>query len=359
MDVFRRFFTAPAVFARAFTGNHVTPPASPGALLVGIVAAASVGSPSVAEVGVPVPDNIMAATSVGAPTVAEIGVATPTGIVAATSVGSPHLTSALPNGISAATSVGAPSASAAEDSATTAWAAACTTPPTSGRRAAINTMIAGIKADGDWGSLGRLYVFAAEDSQAARLNIKDPSESVAFINSPTFTTNRGVTGDGSSAYIDIGEAWDADGHFTLNSATIWAYINEQNSTGGEPIVGVAAGSTGNVSMTVRASAGNEQFRINDTTNDALVANTGSKLGSRGMSRNGASDKRGYVNGSETAAFSTSSASVPTQNGAILRSGGSYGNSRVAALFAGSGMSATAIGRVRSRIITLLTAIGAN
>lgn len=310
------------------------------ALLVGIVAAASVGSPSVAEVGVPVPDNIMAATSVGAPTVAEIGVATPTGIVAATSVG-------------------APSASAAEDSATTAWAAACTTPPTSGRRAAINTMIAGIKADGDWSSLGRLYVFAAEDSQAARLNIKDPSESVAFTNSPTFTTDRGVTGDGSSAYIDIGEAWDADGHFTLNSATIWAYINEQNSTGGEPIVGVAAGSTGNVSMTVRASAGNEQFRINDTTNDALVANTGSKLGSRGMSRNGASDKRGYVNGSETAALSTSSASVPTQNGAILRSGGSYGNSRVAALFAGSGMSATAIGRVRSRIITLLTAIGAN
>src|SRR5690606_39788847 len=55
---------------------------------------------------------------------------------------------------------------------------------------------------GAWGALDGLYVLAAHDAQAARINWKDPANVATTINAPTFTADRGYQGDGSSSSLD-------------------------------------------------------------------------------------------------------------------------------------------------------------
>lgn len=103
--------------------------------------------------------------------------------------------------------------------------AAMATPPSSGRQQAITTCIGSLKAAGVWSKLDLLYVLAAADSQAAGLNWLNPSTfALSAVSSPTFTTDRGYTGNGTSSYLDTG--WDIATNgvtATLNSAHIGAY----------------------------------------------------------------------------------------------------------------------------------------
>ena len=309
-------------------------------------------------------NSIASATSVGTPTATVVmpGVVTPNGIASATSVGALAVTGArtiAPNNIASASSVGTPTATVAssEDAATTAWAAALTTAPTSGRRTLVNTLITGIKADDDWAGLDWLAIWAGETSQAARVNIRNPAKIATFVNSPTFLADRGVTGDGGSSYIDLGEAHSAGGNFTLDSAAIGFWINQQNSTTRKQHVGTVL--SVDVVGSPRGATGLETFRVNDGTSDTLQSNTGSKVGHRCISRTASNVKEASMNGVQVASFTTASTALPTNNATVLRGGTEYDDSRSAAYYHGAGMSAAARTRIHNRLNTFLTAIGAN
>lgn len=84
--------------------------------------------------------------------------------------------------------------------------AAMSTPPTTARKVLINNAIAGLKADGVWAMLDYLHVHAAADSQASTLNWINPATITALVGagqgSPTFTTDRGFTANGTSSFVD-------------------------------------------------------------------------------------------------------------------------------------------------------------
>ena len=90
------------------------------------------------------------------------------------------------------------------DAAATALFARFTTPPTSARKAVINTLIVALKDAGVWSKLDALYLFAAADSQAARQNWVQDLYNATAVSSPTFTADRGYNGDGSASYVDSG-----------------------------------------------------------------------------------------------------------------------------------------------------------
>src|SRR5690606_35810663 len=95
-----------------------------------------------------------------------------------------------------------------------------TTPPTRARQLLINTTITNLIAAGLWPKLDVLYLLAAADEQAARLNWKNPGTfTCTAVNSPTFTADRGFAGDGSTSYLDT--------NFNISSASGRLY--EQNS----------------------------------------------------------------------------------------------------------------------------------
>lgn len=87
--------------------------------------------------------------------------------------------------------------------------------PSKGRQVTINRLVGKLIDLGLWqhADFDALYVFAAHDAQAARLNWFAANAATA-VSSPTFTADRGYAGDGAAAYL-TGAACNAavgDGH---------------------------------------------------------------------------------------------------------------------------------------------------
>lgn len=100
--------------------------------------------------------------------------------------------------------------------------------PSVSQRTLQETLIGDLKTAGVWDKLDVFYVFATDgDSDYATLNWKAPSShQVTKVNSPTFTTNSGFTGNGTSSYLDTNYSASDDGvNFTLNNASISIWTN--------------------------------------------------------------------------------------------------------------------------------------
>ena len=125
-----------------------------------------------------------------------------------------------------------PSSTQAE---TTALLAAMSVQPSSERQTLINTLIASLKtyktAAGQsfWSALDFLFIPAAHDDQAGRINWKNPAPVANKAGSVTFQTDRGFTGNFGSAYCDTGLALATAGfQLTQSQHHIGAVINNVN-----------------------------------------------------------------------------------------------------------------------------------
>jgi len=83
--------------------------------------------------------------------------------------------------------------------------------PDAARKLLICQTITALKSAGLWDKLDLLFMFAAHDEQAGRINWVSPGYVLTRYNSCTFTTDRGFTGDNVSMYL-------AGGNITLNQA---------------------------------------------------------------------------------------------------------------------------------------------
>ncbi len=95
--------------------------------------------------------------------------------------------------------------------------------PSEARKAVIDALIVSLKNTGIWTKLDVLYLFAAHDAQAARLNWIEPAGSfnATAVNSPTFTVDRGYAGDGATSYLNSNfNPTAAAGQYALDSAHI-------------------------------------------------------------------------------------------------------------------------------------------
>jgi hypothetical protein len=99
------------------------------------------------------------------------------------------------------------------------YVAAMSVQPDITRKAAIDTLIGSLKSAGIWTTIDVLSLFAAHDSQAAVLNAKDPTKVWTPVNSPTFTVDRGFTGDAVSKQLTYPTAYSALTNFIQNSAS--------------------------------------------------------------------------------------------------------------------------------------------
>lgn len=181
--------------------------------------------------------------------------------------------------------------------------------PTALRQGYIAQMIQALYASGTWAKTDAMWVMAAHDEQASRLNWITPgSFTLSAVNSPTFTTDQGWAGNNTTSYIDT--VWDAATNgvqFTQNSAHISVYQrtqsgNNTNSFGTSTafVIGVS-GRTGtagtgrvNVGSGVSASTGGSLplqmiARRPDSANQNLVrdgvANNTAAAASSALSNN--------------------------------------------------------------------------
>lgn len=252
------------------------------------------------------------------------------------------------------------------DSAALAIFAAFTTPPDAARKALINSFVVAEKANGNWAKISALYFLAAADSQAAGINWINPGgTAITPVSSPTFTTDRGYQGNGTSSYLDTGLA--ANLTATQNDVSLGAYVNAGTDAATNTQV-MGAQITAPTSTGLYLRPRNTGDVISGRVQTSANINTGSVATVMGLStldRSVSTTQEGYRNGTQTASVASTSNGVTTTTMFLLASNNSLGagtgffNKQVAFAYWGQSLGSTGQANLYTDVLAYLTAVGAN
>lgn len=252
------------------------------------------------------------------------------------------------------------------DADATAWFAANVsgggTDPDAATKQIISDFYAGLKADSLYTLIDRMNLVAAHDSYGARLDLKDKATLMTPVGSPTFTAFRGYYGDGVGAYVNTN--WNSitpGTNHAQDSAGLTTYINATSSD-----VGNLQASLGRITSVIsfirhRITTSNTMSgRINGNVTKEYGVQT-TRLGFRSINRTLSNLTRGYgPDGLQSGTDETgASMALVNENFLLFRLQNTYASDRIAFWAAHSGFDATQTLAFRNRIVTLLTALGAN
>lgn len=253
----------------------------------------------------------------------------------------------------------------APDPAAAALIARMSAAPDMARAGLIDALVRAIKAAGVWAKLDLLYLTAAHDAQAARRNWIGDAYNLTTVSTPAFTADRGYAGDGAGSYLDTGWAPSAGVQYALNSGTIGCWINGGADVASDTAVAMGATSTtGQAALLVpRGTAGPIRGRINQAVTSDSGGATASRMGFTALSRTSASLVTAYRDGVASGGFTTASGQRPDRTLFLggLNSGvfGNGSTSRIAAAFAGAGLSGDEAAALHAALAAYLAAIGAS
>lgn len=194
----------------------------------------------------------------------------------------------------------------------TAWSAAVVSAGgtvSGAQKAYVQALVGSLKASGVWASLDRLWLFAAENSTQALIDLVTRTTATA-VNSPTFIANQGYTGNGTTSYVNTGfTPSTAGGKFVQNSASLGAWVVTAPTT----TAGIECGSEVGAPFTeigVRFTSVNYRYDINSTAS-AAAAHGNNWTGAFHVQRTGASALALYRNGTSVATDASASTTLNT------------------------------------------------
>lgn len=223
---------------------------------------------------------------------------------------------------------------AGRNPATNALVSAMTTTPSGERVGLINQTIMGLVSAGLWDKLDVLYMLAAHDEQAGRLNWKNPGTfTLTANNSPTFTVDRGFQGDGATS--DLSSTYNPStfgGAYTLNSAMMGEYTRVANTVASAADMSMS--SVGRIAS--NAGLTGQIMRVNDAT----VGNMGSipQAGHFVARRPSAVGRDAWRNGIQTAVMdAVASTTIATAFRLLSLGGGGFANAQLSFAYASGAM----------------------
>jgi len=249
-------------------------------------------------------------------------------------------------------SVGSPS----YDADATALFARMSTAPNSTRKSTINTLVTSLKTEGIWDKLDTLYIIAAHDAQAARLNwMGNDSYNLTTSGSPVFVADRGYYIPGTPSYLNWNWAPTNGVNYTQNDATFGIWTRRDIITTSSA---AGSGNSGSQSLIVARSTSDVlRYRINqNTTSNAGTVSDG--FGLISISRTAANTTQAYKNGAASgsagAISSTALSSDPMNFGRVA---GSYTQNQFQAGFTGASLSSTEQTALYNALNTYMTTVG--
>jgi hypothetical protein len=221
--------------------------------------------------------------------------------------------------------------------------------PSASQRLLQNQLVIDLKDGGIWSKLDTFGVFATDgSSDFALIDWKRLTDYTAF-NSPTFTTNEGFQGNGTSSYIDL--------NYTTN--TNWVNVSQNNvCLFTNNLVDITAtlvvGSESTyVQMTFRNASNNFSTRLHSGTLGAVTS-----LGTTGRlynSRNNSSNYDFYFNGNFEGTASTTTSLVTTAL-FLFRQTTNYFSTKTSYVGYGAYLDSTEIGDLDNALDTYLTSL---
>lgn len=247
------------------------------------------------------------------------------------------------------------------DPAAAALIARMSVTPDMARAGLIDTLVRALKGAGVWAKLDALYLLAAHDAQAARLNWVSASYGLSVSGAPGFAADRGYTGDGSAAYLDSGfNATTAGGRFAQNDAHmgVWVGTDVANSTQFD------IGSMRAAINARRASVPAVRLFANAVAGDELSLSPATSMGWLCWSRGGAASYLAAKNGGTPASFNQTSTGLLSLPIYILAQSSTgpvatgYSTRRVQAACWGSQLSSGEMAALHGALAAYMAAIGA-
>lgn len=230
-------------------------------------------------------------------------------------------------------------------------AARFATPPTDARKALIDNLVGSLKTASVWSKMDALYVIAAADAQAARQNWIADQYNLSAVSSPTFSPDRGYTGDGASSYLDAGVAANALLNFTQNDNSFGFWSRTNDATAGRDM------GAGSQFLVIGRNVTNMQGRANSAISATFAA--ADSLGFYGARRNNPSDQDLFKNGAIVRLASANvSAAVGVDSVNILRTQTTYSVRQCSVAFVGGYLTDAQILAQYNAINTYLQAVGA-
>ena len=213
--------------------------------------------------------------------------------------------------------------------------------PSLSQRSKQNQLVLDLKSANIWNSLDIFYVFSTEgSSDFATLNWKAPSAfQITKVNSPTFTTNEGFNGDGSTSYLDTNWIPSTDAiNLTLNDASAGCYCFTPDLEPSKFLFGCL--STDGITWNPRSTSNTGAFRVNQTSSSNYTNPDAS--GFWHLQRWGVNSVRSLRNGTVDFSTTTGSGGIPSVSMAILgvNNMGSFTNfttRKVGMFFAGASL----------------------
>ncbi|MDF7777415.1 hypothetical protein P1X14_19315 [Sphingomonas sp. AOB5] len=247
------------------------------------------------------------------------------------------------------------------DPAAVALIARMSVAPDGARVGVIDTLVRALKTAGVWAKLDALYLLAAHDAQAARLNWISSSYGLSVSGVPAFTVDRGYTGDGSAAYLDSGfNPVTAGGKFAQNDAhmSVWTGTDVANSMQfdlGTARAGINAR---------RASVAAARIYANIGSADELALSPATSIGWTCWVRNGSAAYSAVRNGGTPTSIVQASNALLSLPFYILAqsiagpAASAHTTRRVQAACWGGQLSAGEMGALYGALAAYMTAIGA-
>lgn len=234
------------------------------------------------------------------------------------------------------------------------------------RKVLVNKFIKDLKSDLGISRLSDafdvLYLFAHENQIAALTNlVKDAHHGVAY-NSPTFTTDRGFTGNGTSAYINTQYNPSTQSvNYTQNNASIGVYAR---TTGTRGRVLAGAYESPFITGVYSANAGTFFSALNDTSSATPDGGTRTTTGLITLSRDNSANYVANFAGSSIGSLTAVSGRLVNLNIAVLAlrinptTLSTYSDAQIAVFFAAKSFINTENLKLNNTVEWFLDRIGA-
>lgn len=245
------------------------------------------------------------------------------------------------------------------DPAAEALFARMSSQPTGGRKSAISNLIKALKAASIWSKFDAFYIFAAHDSQAALLNWVSTNFNATAVNSPTFTTDRGFSGDGYSSYLDtnMNPTTASSPKFVQNSAhfSLWNLTSGSTSTVAD--FGMNSNTNSRLGLGLSTVSGRPCLGIN---NGLFFYPAAANFGATGhyvVTRPASNAQSLYKNGSLYEGDSATSGSPGNATFTFGKADTTYSSRRFAGGSVGSNLNSTEITDFYNAMQAYMTAVG--
>lgn len=208
-----------------------------------------------------------------------------------------------------------------------------TTAPSAARRILINDLVKDLKEAQVWHKIDVLYVMAAHNEQAGKLNWKDGEFfGLTNVSATVFTADGGFTGDGVADYLDTGWAPSTNGvSFVQNSAHVGVFcLTTSVSTGMD--IGLPA----SAQIGLRFSTGTELYQLNSAGSFTTATTDTAPVHIMAV-RAASTAHIGYINGEGSGSDVDASAAVAAGNLVIGQGNAAFSDRKWAIAHAGGAL----------------------